>query len=435
LRRAANRGSGKALARGRKGATSGRGRRRTARSRVRATSRVLVSTALLLGLLVVLAWLRGALVERLVQVIMVREGALDRVAGGRALVARRETVVLAPADGVLHWLVATGERVRAGTVVAELGNPMAVEAALRDQALLEQRLAEAGAALAPLEQELAGLRERLAQAAGRLRSATIRGDAAEVAQREAELGSVLAQHASRQADRLRIESTIHGLKENLRAQQQLVQGLTVRVVSPVAGVLVRELDGLEQTVAPRQLSRLSSRQLMAFEPRPGAPEEGQTVRAATPLFKVVDSLEAYACLALPVRDVEQLEVSRPVNVRFPDIHDDVVRGQVYHLGERERNGLVLVVVKLEEAPDALAVRREVEVLLVLETYRGTVVPRRALLGRNGRTGVLVVVRNTARFQAVEVLGGDARQVVVTGLPAGTEVVLNPWLLREGSRIR
>jgi putative membrane fusion protein len=136
-----------------------------------------------------------------------------------------------------------------------------------------------------------------------------------------------------------------------------------------------------------------------------------------------------------VRDVEQLEVSRSVNVRFPDIHDDVVRGQVYHLGERERNGLVLVVVKLEEAPDALAVRREVEVLVVLETYRGTVVPRRALLGRNGRTGVLVVVRNTARFQAVEVLGGDARQVVVTGLPAGTEVVLNPWLLREGSRIR
>jgi len=64
------------------------------------------------------------------------------------------------------------------------------------------------------------------------------------------------------------------------------------------------------------------------------------------------------------------------------------------------------------------------------------VPGKAVVRRGGQDGVFTVdgAARTCHFRPVTVIGGSGDQVVVEGLPTGTEVVSNPWLVKEGLRI-
>ncbi|MDQ7793971.1 MAG: HlyD family efflux transporter periplasmic adaptor subunit [bacterium] len=413
---------------------AGKGRR--ARSRVKFTPRVLLLGGLLLAFLAGLGWVHQVLVERLVHIVLVQEGTADQVVAAAALVARSETVVLAPADGTLRWLVDSGTRVRAGEVVAELANPAAIESAERDLAALEAELVRLQEAQAPAREALiarqTGILERMEEVAAELRTAAVRGEVREVSRREAELGRLAGEYRAAEREKEELAAGLAVLEERLGAQRIMVEGLTVKVISPLAGVVVLELDGLEQVLSPSQAARLGTKGLLAMSPRPAAVSGGETVRVATPLFKVTDG-DAYLCLALPAAEGESLPDQ--LRVRFPELGSWTIAARVHHRGERERNGLMLVVLQLTGAPGQLGLSRIVTAELVAGTYHGPLVPRRALLRRDGVTGVLAVVRNVAEFREVTVLGGDGERVVVRGVEAGTEVVLNPWLVREGSAVR
>ena len=52
-------------------------------------------------------------------------------------------------------------------------------------------------------------------------------------------------------------------------------------------------------------------------------------------------------------------------------------------------------------------------------------PQRALEERGNRTGVYVIVEGKPVFHYVNVIGGNDRDVAVSGLPPGVSVVTNP----------
>jgi hypothetical protein len=80
--------------------------------------------------------------------------------------------------------------------------------------------------------------------------------------------------------------------------------------------------------------------------------------------------------------------------------------------------------------------RSAEVSLLVRSRSGIIVPRSALIEKDGKTGVLAVQKTYARFVAVEVLmtQGD-RAVVRGGISPGDEIVTRALKFLEGKRVR
>ncbi|HCC33042.1 MAG TPA: hypothetical protein DEQ28_03960 [Clostridiales bacterium] len=390
-----------------------------------------------LAMVALLGWLRGWLLMGVVQVGLVQEGSVELVLRESAVLARWETVVVAPASGTLRWMVESGDRVRVGTVVAELENPRAMAGARGDLAALEGQLSMMDLAQAPRRQALgdrrAALRPQIAATVREFRAAILAADTGAMGRGEARLRELLRDYRAAEDENLALTRELALLEQRVIAQRDFLEGLAVELAAPKAGVVNLELDGLEQAVTPRQLVEMSAARLANLAVRPSQARDGQEVRVATPLFKVMDTGETYLALVVPAGQGEAFPEN--VEVRFIDLGSLPVPASLQYRGTPEPDESMLIVLRVGPAPDALAGMRQAAVEVVLDRWRGPAVDRRALVEREGVMGLMIVADGTARFRGVEVLGGDERQVVVRGVEMGQEIVLNPWLVREGMRIR
>jgi len=413
------------------------GRVRAGRRRVKTTARPVLLAGMMLLALVVLAWVRSSILMGIVQVGLARDGMVERVLKESAVLARWETVVVAPANGTLRWTMESGQRVRAGTVVAELQNLPAIADAEGELAAREGQLSVMELSQAPRRQALAdrrmSLRAELAETVRKLRLAILSSDAGGMGRAEGRLQVLLREYRTAEDEILALTQELAVLEQRVIAQRDFLGGLAVELAAPQAGVVRLELDGLEQTVTPRQILEMSTARLENLTPRPSRAREGREVRVATPLFKVLDPHGVYVALVLSVSEGENF--SENMEVRFTNLGAQPVPATLHHRGTPEPGGKLLIVLRVAPAPDELAGMRQVAVEVILGRWRGPVVDRRALIEREGDVGVMIVNDSTARFRRVEVLGGDERQVVVRGVEMGQEIVLNPWLVREGMRIR
>jgi putative membrane fusion protein len=250
---------------------------------------------------------------------------------------------------------------------------------------------------------------------------------------EGRLQQLLREYRTAEDESLALTHEFAALEQRVIVQRDFLKGLEVGLAAPKAGVVCLELDGLEQSVTPRQILEMSTARLENLTPRPSRAREGQEVRVATPLFKVIDPDEVYIALVVSVSEGESF--SENMEVRFTDFGSQSVLASLHHRGAPELGGKLLVVLRASPAPDELAGMRQAAVEVILGRWHGPVVDRRALIEREGDVGLMVVTDSTARFHRVEVLGGDERQAVVRGIEMGQEIVLNPWLVREGMRIR
>jgi hypothetical protein len=399
--------------------------------------RPLVLAALALATLALLAWLRSWLLMGIVQVGLVHEGTVELVLRESALLARWETVVVAPASGTLRWMVESGQRVRVGTVVAELENRRVIADAQRDLAELEGQLSMLDVVQAPRRQALSerrtALRSKLAEAVRGLRAAILADNRNAAAREEAGLRGLLREYRGAEDETLALTRELELLEQRVIAQRDFVKGLAVEVVAPKAGVVNRELDGLEQVATPRQIVAMRAARVANLAGRSSQTRDGQEVRVATPLFKVMDTGETFVVLVVSAGEGKAFPDN--LEVRFTDLGSLPVPARLQHRGTPEEEDSMLIVLRVGPVTDELAGMRQAAVEVVLDRWRGPTVDRRALVEREGGVGVMVILDGAARFRRVEVLGGDERQVVVRGIEIGQEIVLNPWLIPEGMRIR
>jgi multidrug resistance efflux pump len=360
---------------------------------------------------------------------------VEHTVSARAHLARRELVLVAPVSGQLVLLAENGQRVRAGTVLAEVANP-------RARAAVESQLAQAEARLRQFEAESAptavAREARLREGASRLEQLVAEWRRATPHQRlalEEELGDLLAAQAGeRAAGEELVADHDRLLGEVTRLREQ--RGLTVAALaSPWPGVVDLALDGLEGALRWDRLHSLTARAVFTMAPSPTLVRHGQQVEAGQQLFKLVDMAEVSLLLGLPESEATGLRAGMPVGVRAPAVDQHTRAGLVTAVRPGNPPGQVLVQVTLSQGVEELGTRRQLEATLVKAVHEGFRVPSSSLLRRGDELGVYVSHRMLARFRPVRQVATDGQWVLVTGLSPGEEVVKTPRWVREGRRVR
>lgn len=416
------------------------GRRPRRRGRRRLNYPALLRLAVGAAVLVALAFLgRGYVLSFAFKVASAQAGSVDDVVTGEAIVARREETVVAPVAGALSLVVPEGERVRFGQVVAEINNPAGREALREDLARARQAVAEfdrtKGPELARVVQELETTGREIETANDRLKQAIQARDQKAIAALQARLEELLTKKVTLDSQRKLLESD----RGDLVREEERLAGLLERAAYPLSaprpGAVSYRFDGLEDVLVPERLDRMEVKRFLALKEKPATIEDRSQVQAGRPVFKIIDTIDTYLVIALPAAPAREIAGTGSATLRFSDLSLREVTVRITALAGKEDGGLVLLVGRVEESLPELAGQRRLKVEVVKNSYTGILLPRRALVTRGDQTGVYLVRYGEASFRPVKVLGGNDRVVAVTGLNPGAQIIINPWLAREGSRVR
>ncbi|MGE5484973.1 MAG: HlyD family efflux transporter periplasmic adaptor subunit [Ignavibacteriales bacterium] len=410
-------------------------RRRTRREPAPLALFLAGATIVLLGSI---TWARGTILPLLVRTRVVDSGAIEKSFEAEAVLIRKESVYVAGISGKIHLLVQEGERVRTGSPVVEISNPQARKAA-------EERLAEIDARVAEFERDNRARYESLRGQAGQYESSVTAlarsaqnayslQDTAGVAAAEADLSSALEKRATALAEIEALDSA----KSDLESERDGVKALLSRAVtvmeSQSPGIVSFSLSGCEKEFSTSRLNDISARSVFMAKPEPHAVADGEEAAAGDPIFRVVQTDEWYVAAAFPSNRAPELSGAN-VRIRLAETGDRLYSVRVARLDTGPPGGQAVMVLQADSLPGELMAVRKTRAVVVTSSTQGVIVPKSALTTRGGDTGVFVVYKTMAQFKPVQVKAQDGDSIVVEGILPGTEVVTNPWLVKEGRRVK
>ena len=285
--------------------------------------RITPGAVALLGLIIVIAWysltrLSGLILPLVMRTAVARWDVVAQQWTGTAFAVRKESVVRAPARGVVRILVPEGARVRAGAAVCQVGDS------------------------------------------------------------------------------------------------------TVR--APAPGLVSFSLDGLEQAISPDS-SVLHDIAVPRQESAWRFLSDGDPVDEGAPLFRLVDDLYWYLYVA--VRGSRPLQSGRTVVVRYAT---GEVKMRVDRVEVREDKMMALL--SGDHLPIECLHMRSFDVKLEADGREGVVIPVSCIVEDDGRHGVYVLVGRTPHYRRVELLASNEESALVSGVPLGARVVVNPDVVRR-----
>jgi putative membrane fusion protein len=209
-------------------------------------------------------------------------------------------------------------------------------------------------------------------------------------------------------------------------------GTTQSVFAPVAGVIIRELDGLEGVLQAKSLRTLDLTQATKKAQKSHVVFENEGVRQGTMLFKVVDNYTWYLVTELAADEYLALSESGRSPLRINFSSPEEMKSSWSLLAEEADRVRIAFELKKEVAESFS--QRFVTADIIVKRTTGLVLPAKALVLNGEETGVYVLDKSKVRYRQVDVIEATEDQVVVEGVPTGYSVITNPFLLREGQRL-
>jgi putative membrane fusion protein len=414
-------------------------------AKYRSYARKVLITAIILSVALLFTWnyVRTGILTALIRVSRGETGTLSDTVSGEALFAGGGVTVTAPAAGTVRFLVESGQSVRMGQVIAEVGAP-ATTAAFEDSlAFAKEQLTsyerETEDEFRLLMSRVQPTYEKAVKLFFEMQEGYALGDAK--GGREAE-EALFGAGSDISADRerlLQIEAERARLLANIQNIVIAQKASTVQVLAPASGTFVAEVSSIDAQFAREELAKKDASQLLALsrqarDARSEKVKDGRAVNAGDPLGKVQTGQNVVFYLPIKTENRPDLSSGREVEVTFAS-SGQKESGVITSVEDGKPPGYSVIVGEMPRvALDSLV--RSAEVSLLVRSRSGIIVPRSALIEKDGKTGVLAVQKTYARFVAVEVLmtQGD-RAVVRGGISPGDEIVTRALKFLEGKRVR
>ena len=337
-----------------------------------------------------------------VEVAEIEHGPLEQRRTFSGTINPRAEASVAPkiSGRIQRLMVNLGDIVERGQVVAELDSAEAQQAVAQveaEVAVAKANVAQADSALATSMREYE-----------RVQTLRERGVAS-----ESQLDLAAAERDARQAEQKVAEAEVRQAEASLEA---------TKIRLGYTKVQATWADGDEQRVVAERFV-----------------DAGDTVGANTPLLRVVQLDPLDAIVFITERDYARLSLGQGASIQtdaFPgeDFQARVVRmAPVFRQASRQAR----IELEVSNPEHRLKPGMFARVTIVLDRLEdATIIPVRAVLSREGETGVFVVdEQKIARFVPVEVLIRTATQAAVSGEGlAGRVVTLGQQLLEDGSAV-
>lgn len=216
------------------------------------------------------------------------------------------------------------------------------------------------------------------------------------------------------------------------------------VYASKAGIVSYSLDKMEETMSADNLSRTDLDKITGLFPLSKAEDEENFPNQSKgrPVARIVDNLLDYDVLLVVDNKTladGKIELPQQGRIKFmvagdtsSETEDQTFSADIEQTGTISAGAYFLSEISSEES--YFLNNRYFNVFLITRSYSGVVVPASAIVEKDGKQGVYIRSKNILKFQEAEVKGVIGKEAVVEGVEAGTDVVKNASVAKEGRRV-
>lgn len=323
-------------------------------------------------------------------------------------IIKTETLVSAPADGVLQPYFAEGAKSASG---AELGAMLSGEAdeTARKQLLgIKSRIKNLEAVVSGdgFEDESltidSSFNENIKQ--------IVKNSANGKMSKSSNAKDKLIYAADRQAaSKGNADAVLGALRMKQQELESRLGNLITEVRAPCSGLFSMNIDGMEGKFTPENIKELTPENLDEIK-KAKSSQKGRAVRGDT-VCKIIHNFKWYLAVTLRNDEVGDMKTGDTVNIVFRDANAETASAKIYSIGE-DAGGKRVAVFELNRDIQGILSRRHASVDIVRKTYEGLKVPISALRYEDDKTVVYVDKGGTRVFKPVEVLYHNDEYMIV-----------------------
>ncbi len=201
----------------------------------------------------------------------------------------------------------------------------------------------------------------------------------------------------------------------------------IDIKAPFSGQISYLTDGLEKILHPANLENIDYRELEKLVGTSvPAKTEGQ-VKSGIGIIRLVNNLEPLKLFTIIDVCPQGWQQKKQVVLKVPG-QEGELKAHITQIQELE--GQKVVIMEVPQWELRWLYPRQAEMEAIINNYKGVIVPLKALSeGPQGEIGVYYLTARCIKWQPVTIVGQVGKQVAVSGLEDGLEVVTNPQLGR------
>jgi len=225
----------------------------------------------------------------------------------------------------------------------------------------------------------------------------------------------------------------------------LASEANVSFTSPIAGIVSYEVDGLEMVDSKEQFDQLSIDRIerameiikINEESNPAGKEEvkaagaGQ-VAAGDIVFKITDNLsDCYLYFKTEEPAEDWFEADKNILLQA----EDGSKGYAVMKEYKKLDVGSSLLLKLSSGLEKQRLNRQVPVKIIIEKENKAAVPLSAVVTKEEGKGVFIFKNGYVHWNPVTIIEERADQVIVEGIEPDEWVVLRPYFVRDGMRLK
>jgi len=212
------------------------------------------------------------------------------------------------------------------------------------------------------------------------------------------------------------------------AVQNKTDGESYDIVTPVAGICCMHLDGLEQVLSPTNIDILAVPNIDGRKEK--STYDGMRVEKGQAVAKIIDNLSPVYLYAEVPEERFSEEALEKKTWWEADWEGQTFSIKSYKVAAKGES--LAVYFLLSAYPEQILHERKVVINLTTRSLNGYLVPKRAIVERDGRTGIFLSIKKKAYWTPVNVVGELEGMLAIEGpgLTENCRYVQNPLLVKE-----
>lgn len=365
---------------------------------------------LLLAVLVIGAFIISGNGRESVGTETVLSGTAEDKISTEGYIIRGEYVMNSPADGIISFRADEGKRVSKGSTVAVVFTGEVSDDVKNELSSIHQRMNEIEGSSAEKNLyagDAVGGTSQILNDIDAISEAAYRGTTSAVPNYKDNITRLIRKNNKEEANS---QTTYEQLSARKKELEGSISGNSVALYAPISGVLSSHTDGYEEYLGISCLSAMTPQYL---EDVPEIKTEARdTVTKDTPCLKLINNYEWFVAANVDEKWAEDLKVGQYVSIRFTDISDEKMGGNIFSMSEPV-DGKVAVVVRSSGLFNGMYTLRNAEVEIVRMTYKGFKVSKEAVhVDKDGNYYVYINSEGVVKRRNIDILYSDDSYAII-----------------------
>lgn len=325
-----------------------------------------------------------------------------------AYIVRDETVYTSQAEGIAYNISTDGDRVAQDSEISTVYAGQVDESILKQLHTIDfkiNRLKAKGHDSKLYNTDTEASESEIASVMAEIFDASSTNDVQKAKEIKNEINDI------RKKTTVSYEEQLDKLYAERKEVEKQISARSHDIVSDCSGIFSSYIDGLEDKLSPETAELFTPKDIKDLKADEGEYINGKNVAYNTPVCKVMNNHVWYICSVADKDRIKQLKENPDVTVRFTNLTETDVKGEVCHISEPDKDGNSVFMIKVGTYIESAFSYRTVNAEIIFCEYSGYKVPTDSIRTGEGISDYYVYARKGSEAYKcdVEVLYSDTSE--------------------------